>query len=150
MDLRERSRREERELLDMLRAVGGRWEEQMLVTGDLSLVQNWVSGSWWVSCSRVSGQLHSVEAKRKQHWDAVFVQGGCFNLGLFRLWGRLWALCVPAQTSCASCSGRGAPGRASVPWHWERVSVGNGINVSETRKNAAGGKLLQRETGGIL
>lgn len=88
VDLSEGSRRQERELLGMLRAVGGRWEQEILVTADFSLVQNWVSGSLWVFCSGGSGQLHSVGAKRKQHWDAVFVQGSCFNLGLFSLLGQ--------------------------------------------------------------
>lgn len=40
MELNGRSRREERELLGLLRAVGGRREQEMLVTGDFSLVQN--------------------------------------------------------------------------------------------------------------
>lgn len=46
MDLSEGSRREERELLGVLRAVGGRQEQEILVTAHCSLVQNSVSGSW--------------------------------------------------------------------------------------------------------
>lgn len=91
-----------------------------------------------------SGQLHSLEAKRKQQWEAVFVQGLCFNLGLFSL---LWQ---PVSTSC-SCSAQ----LCQLWWPWcpgqgvcataARGSAGNGINVVETRKNGAGVNSCKRE-----
>lgn len=63
----------------------------------------------------------------------------CLFRGFALIWaglvfcGSLSALCVPAQTSCG----------ATAP----RVSVGNGVNVLETRRNAAGVNSCQRELG---
>lgn len=147
MGLSEGSRREERELLGMLWAVGGKQEQEILVTGDFSSVQNWDWRNWWFLCS--GGLGSSILSKLKGNSSGVL----CLFRGFALIWacsvfcGSLWALCVPAQPSCASC---GAPGRRQgQSWKWDK-RVRNGIDVLETRKNAAGGKLLQKGTCEIL